>query len=101
MEHLTDFSELLWNSVGTSVAQSLTRDAKMQARTLDQASYGSQMQAKQKELMARMGPMQLPREKMVPGFGDAAFPLKVGDVGIANYDLSASPFGWHIIKRLE
>ncbi len=76
-------------------------DAKMQARTLDQASYGSQMQAKQKELMARMGPMQLPREKMVPGFGDAAFPLKVGEVGIANYDLSASPFGWHIIKRLE
>ena len=76
-------------------------DAKMKARTLDQASYGSQMQAKQKDLMARMGPRSFPRDQMVPGFGDASFTLKVGEVGIANYDLSASPFGWHVIKRLE
>ena len=76
-------------------------DAQMAARTLDQASYQAMMTAKRDALIARMGPIQVPREQMVPGFGDAAFPLKVGEVGIANYNSSTSPFGWHVIKRLE
>ena len=41
------------------------------------------------------------RSGMVKGFSDAAFGLSVGNVGISNYDPSASPFGWHIIKRLK
>ncbi len=44
---------------------------------------------------------EFPRSGMVKGFSDAAFSLSVGNVGIANYDLKASPFGWHIIKRLK
>ena len=44
---------------------------------------------------------EFPREQMVPGFGDIAFSLNKGDIGIANFDAKASPFGWHIIKRLK
>ena len=45
--------------------------------------------------------VEYPRSGMVKGFGDAAFPLAVGGVGIADYDKQASPYGWHIIKRLR
>lgn len=42
-----------------------------------------------------------PRSGMVAAFGDVGFPLQVGKVGMANYDPKTSPFGWHIIKRIE
>jgi len=41
------------------------------------------------------------RAGMVQGFGDVGFRLKVGEIGISNWDAAASPFGWHIIKRLK
>ena len=41
------------------------------------------------------------RGKMVAAFGDIGFPLEVGEVGLANYDLEKSKYGWHIIKRLK
>lgn len=41
------------------------------------------------------------RERMVPGFGDVGFSLAPGEIGIAEYDPARSPYGWHIIKRLE
>ena len=44
---------------------------------------------------------EFPREQMVPGFGDAAFGLQVGEIGMAGFDPQKSPFGWHIIKRLK
>ncbi len=44
---------------------------------------------------------EYPRARMVPGFGDCAFKLKVGEIGIAPYDPKASKYGWHIIMRLE
>ena len=44
---------------------------------------------------------EYPRNQMVPAFGDAGFPLKVGEVGIAAFDPRKSPYGWHIVKRLE
>jgi hypothetical protein len=34
-------------------------------------------------------------------FADVAFRLAPGEVGIASYHRSRSPFGWHVIKRLE
>jgi peptidyl-prolyl cis-trans isomerase B (cyclophilin B) len=43
----------------------------------------------------------MPRAQMVSGFGDTAFSLEVGKIGIANFDPAASKFGWHIIKRYE
>ncbi|MDQ2806522.1 MAG: peptidyl-prolyl cis-trans isomerase [Chloroflexota bacterium] len=40
------------------------------------------------------------REKMIPAFGDVGFKLQVGEIGLASYDATTSPYGWHIIKRL-
>jgi parvulin-like peptidyl-prolyl isomerase len=41
------------------------------------------------------------RDRMVPAFGDAGFPLQVGEFGMASYDKVRSPYGWHIVKRLK
>lgn len=41
------------------------------------------------------------RDEMVPAFGDVGFALKVGEFGLAPYDQATSPFGWHVIKRVE
>jgi hypothetical protein len=41
------------------------------------------------------------RKGMVKSFGDVGFRLKVGEIGVAVWDADASPFGWHIIKRLK
>jgi hypothetical protein len=41
------------------------------------------------------------RSGMAKSFGDVSFGLKVGEVGLADYNVSDSPFGWHIIKRIE
>jgi len=37
----------------------------------------------------------------VKGFGDVGFRLKLGEIGVAPFDKLASPFGWHIIKRVK
>ena len=44
---------------------------------------------------------EFPRNQMVPAFGDVGFKLQKGEVGLANYDKATSPFGYHIIKRIE
>ena len=41
------------------------------------------------------------RSRMVRGFGDVSFKLKVNEIGLAEYDPEASKYGWHIIKRIE
>jgi parvulin-like peptidyl-prolyl cis-trans isomerase-like protein len=41
------------------------------------------------------------RDRMVPAFGEVGFSLAPGEIGIAEYDPVRSPFGFHIIKRLE
>lgn len=41
------------------------------------------------------------RMQMVKGFGDVGFRLAVGEIGVAPWDQTASPFGWHIIKRVK
>lgn len=41
------------------------------------------------------------REGMVRFFGDVAFGLEVGEIGLARHHPAHSPYGWHIIKRLE
>jgi parvulin-like peptidyl-prolyl isomerase len=44
---------------------------------------------------------EFPRDQMVPAFGNVAFDLAVGEIGMAEFDAATSPFGWHIIKRLK
>jgi hypothetical protein len=41
------------------------------------------------------------RAGMVPAFGNVGFSLKVGEIGMADYDPTTSPFGYHIIKRIK
>lgn len=41
------------------------------------------------------------RGMMVSGFGDVAFQLDAGEIGMAAYDPERSKYGWHIIKRLQ
>ena len=47
------------------------------------------------------GARSFSRDEMVPAFGDVGFALAVGEIGLAAYDQTSSPFGWHVIKRLE
>jgi len=41
------------------------------------------------------------RKAMASRFGDVSFELEIGGVGLASYSSTGSPYGWHIIKRLE
>jgi parvulin-like peptidyl-prolyl isomerase len=41
------------------------------------------------------------RAGMVASFGNVGFRLKVGEIGVAAHDEQASPYGWHIIKRVK
>jgi hypothetical protein len=41
------------------------------------------------------------RDGMVPAFGNVGFTLQVGEIGIADYNPATSPYGWHIIKRVN
>ncbi|HUR27900.1 MAG TPA: peptidylprolyl isomerase [Planctomycetota bacterium] len=41
------------------------------------------------------------RHDYAEDFQAVAFRLAVGEIGIANYHPSRSPFGWHVIKRIE
>ncbi|MGE5179029.1 MAG: peptidylprolyl isomerase [Bacteroidota bacterium] len=46
-------------------------------------------------------PGEYPRDQMVPAFGNVGFKLQVGEIGIADYSATESPYGYHVIKRLE
>lgn len=39
------------------------------------------------------------RSMMASAFGDVAWRLAVGEVGVTDFDSQASPFGFHIIRR--
>ena len=41
------------------------------------------------------------REDYAEHFADIGFRLQVGEIGVAPYHRVKSPFGWHVIKRLE
>jgi hypothetical protein len=46
-------------------------------------------------------PGEYSRDAMVPAFGNVGFKLQVSEIGIADYDQTTSPFGYHIIKRVQ
>lgn len=47
------------------------------------------------------GVQMFQRGGMVKGFGDVGFSLDVGQIGMCGYDAKESPYGWHIVKRIE
>ena len=44
---------------------------------------------------------QQDRSGYAENFHQIAFRLAVGEIGVAPHHRSKSPFGWHVIKRLE
>ncbi|MAG56700.1 MAG: hypothetical protein CMJ83_10455 [Planctomycetes bacterium] len=42
-----------------------------------------------------------PRTAMTKSFGDVAFSLRIGEVGLAAFHADDSPYGWHVILRIE
>ena len=46
-------------------------------------------------------PREYGRDQMVPAFGNVGFKLKLGEIGVADYDAKTSPYGYHVIKRVE
>jgi hypothetical protein len=85
-----------------------TRDeAKVLAqKVFDEALAGGDFDALVKQYTNDSAPGTYPLTKagragMVKGFGDVGFRLKVGEIGVSTWDAAASPFGWHIIKRLK
>lgn len=70
--------------------------------TPQDASKEFQSQVEAAGLLKRLTEAQwMPRGGMVPGFGEVAFSLAVGEVGLVEYSADKSPFGWHIIKRIQ
>jgi len=49
----------------------------------------------------RPGKGEVSRDRLVPAFGDAAFRLAPGEVALVPYDRKSSPYGWHVITRIE
>jgi hypothetical protein len=78
--------------------------AKVQSGDVPPTDAESEMQAFVEQLQAEAAHASAnlphPRAAMVPAFGDVGFSLEVGEVGLAGYDEKASPFGWHVIKRI-
>ncbi len=46
-------------------------------------------------------PREFERDGMVPAFGDVGFRLPRGAIGLAEYDPQKSPFGFHLIRRVD
>lgn len=43
----------------------------------------------------------MPRARMMPAFGDMGFKLGVGEVEVVPYHARNSPYGFHVIKRIQ
>jgi hypothetical protein len=110
---------LLVSFAGKVPGKNITR-SQSEARTLaeglfDRASKGEDFGALVKQYTDDQAPGtytivgrgQMPaageygRDQMVPGFVDVAFGLAVGGIGLCRYDGVRSPFGYHIIKRMQ
>lgn len=100
---------------GRAIARTQSEAATLAQSLLDRARGGEDFDALVKEftddrppgLYTMVGRGQVPgpgeygRDQMVPGFGDVAFSLAVGEFGLCAFDGVRSPFGWHLIKRIS
>jgi len=69
---------------------------------LTEEEYGARSNALKSAAQAEYATfLQYARTGLVPAFGDVGFTLEVGAVALAPFDAKQSPFGWHIIKRLQ
>lgn len=76
--------------------------AEMQAQKMTMEAARAAFSVKRDELAGKIPEtMATQRDRLVPAFGDVGFSLQVGEVGLAPHQEKSSPFGWHIIKRLN
>ena len=75
--------------------------AKLAKGELTQQQMQEQANALRSRLMESVPKSAMPRAQMVSGFSETAFSLAVGEVKVCVYDKTASPFGFHIMKRLK
>ena len=99
---------------GKEIARTKEEAAKLAQELLEQAKKGADFTALVKKYTADSAPgiykmcdaEQVPkgfysRYGMVKAFGDVSFALEPGEVGMAEWSAADSPYGWHIIKRLQ
>ncbi len=99
---------------GKTIARTKEEAAKLAQELLTQAMKGGDFTALVKKYTADSAPgiyrmcdaEQAPkgfysRYGMVKAFGDVSFSLKPGEIGMTEWSVADSPFGWHIIKRLQ
>jgi foldase protein PrsA len=90
----------------SGVTRSLDDAHRLAAEVYARAKQGEDFTALMKEFSNDSGPGRYPMTKatrsgMVKGFGDVGWRLAVGEIGVAPHDSKASPYGWHVIKRLK
>lgn len=83
--------------------QELTRrieagEITVEAAEQEMEAFIDELRAASDAARARAG---FPRAALVPAFGDVGFRLQPGEIGLAVHDEASSPFGWHVIKRLQ
>lgn len=116
-EHITVAHVLIsFAGAGTEARRTKADAEKLAGDVLARAKKGEDFDKLMKDLsddtgggvyaMANIGvrpsnPDEFQRKGMVAAFGDVGFKLDVGGVGMSTFDPKTSPYGWHIIKRLE
>ena len=100
---------------GKPITRSMEEAKELAYQLLERAQKGEDFDALVKEYTSDSAPGiygmsnngvtpvqgEFPRGRMVGAFGNVGFVLEVGEIGIADFSTSTSPFGWHIIKRIE
>lgn len=100
-----DFERLMDALNARAEARHAELERGVAAGTLAVAAAETAMESFIEELRAEADLARLrsghPRAALVPAFGDLGFALRPGEIGLAEHDERRSPFGWHLIKRLE
>lgn len=100
-----DFSQMISQLNTRAAEREETLRKAIEAGELAVDDAEAQMEAFIEELRDQAATAQRelphPRGAMVAAFGDVGFALQPGEVGVAAYDAEASPFGWHVIRRID
>lgn len=90
----------------TGVTRSKDEAKALAEQVWQQAIGGADFKALMKQHSNDSGGGEYPmtkagRAQMVAGFGDVGFRLAPGEIGVAPWHATASPYGWHVIKRVK
>lgn len=90
------------NGVTRSKGEAEILAAELLQRALAGEDFGAMVKEYTDDAFPGIYPMTAAgRGQMVKGFGDISWHLGVGEYGVALEHPTASPYGWHIVKRLK